>query len=313
MVRATIMVPLSIQNLIHEAGIPERERTAFYEVTALRSESGELPPIGRIAFHWFGALRPVGSIRRTEAIVARLIEVGLVERTEAGLQLCQPHLYVDRSTEDTGQNKAFLETAGNNVQERRRLQASERQRRHRQRNLQRDSHNLNVTLQRDKKPKSCVTERDNSVTCHAPGFLPHTPSSSDLPENKSPLPPCHGAERDIQRDSVPFSVKPEFDFEGLAADLVAAHPSPRPGRRNNLVVQALSEVWADCGGDVGQMSVLRQNTLDWCEHWRENGFVPNLARWIHESGWLTGPPVPKIVPGTESKPGIDWSEVAVAS
>lgn len=215
-----------------------------------------------------------------------------------------------------GETAADSDQAKVSAEDRRRRQAADRKRRQRER----DGHAQNVTLQRDKRPVASVTqrdnERDNSVTCHAPGFLPHTPSFLDLPENKTPLPPCHGPERDIQRDIQNLGVTPDFDFEELAADLVAAHPSPRPGRRNNLVAQALVEVWTDCGGDLKRMALLRENTLAWCAHWHVNGFASNLARWIRDAGWLTGPPAPKVAPTTDSGPRndvIDWSSVEVAS
>ena len=311
MFRAAIMVPLTIQHLIDEVNIQERDRMAFYELTALRSDSGALPSIGLIACHWFGALRPAGSIQRAEAIMARLVEAGLVARTAAGIHLAQPQLYLGGSAGTASQTAADTELANENAEERRRRQAADRKRRQRQR----DSHAPNVTPERDKKPVASVTgrdiQRDNSVTCHAPGFPPHTPSFLDLSENKTPLPPCHSAERDIRA----LSVTPEFDFEGLAAELVAAHPSPRPGRRNNLVVSAICDVWSDAGGDVEQMELLRVNGLAWCAHWREQGYTPNLARWIREYGWLTGPPAPKPaqVERGPNPNAIDWASMGVAS
>jgi hypothetical protein len=173
-----------------------------------------------------------------------------------------------------------------------------------------------------------VTE---NVTGNGLVSLPHTPSFPDVIQNKPPIIPLSvtGASPETPQSvtdhhsvtrgfvlSDALGVTPEFDFEALAAELVAAHPSPRPGRRNNLVAHALVEVWTDCGGDLERMALLRENTLAWCEHWHANGFTPNLARWLREAGWLTGPPTPKMAPATETGPRrdvIDWSAVAVAS
>lgn len=310
--RAAVWVPVEVRRLIADMKVSERDRLAFHELTVLRSDSGELPSVGLIACHWFGVLRAAVSTQRAEAIVARLIEAGLVERTEAGLRLAQPQLYFGGATSIPDQMGTDTAIPAESADERRRRQAASRKRRQRQR----DGHAPNVTPQRDQKPVAGVTERDGSVTCHAPGFLPHTPSFLDLSENKSPLPPYCGAERDIQRDIQALGVTPEFDFEALAAELVAAHPSPRPGRRNNLVVQALLQVWTDCGRDLERMALLRKNTLAWCAYWHANGFASNLPRWIREYGWLTGPPAQKVAPTTESGPRhdvIDWAAVEVAS